>query len=169
MGLSLKEIKKLNKEKRFWAFVNQTNDCWIWISHLDRNGYGLIKWKHTNILAHRFSYELHNGEIPSGMFICHKCDNPSCVNPLHLYAGTAKTNAEDRTLRGRSDNRAGENNTQAKLTKEEVFAIRKEFSEGTTVIDLVLKYGMSKNHIYNLCRRGSELWTGKRKNVRPTK
>lgn len=69
--------------------------CWQWKGRKDRDGYGLM-WIRDVIKTHRFSYEYHKGPIPKEMIICHKCDNPSCVNPSHLYAGTLQDNAKDR-------------------------------------------------------------------------
>jgi len=91
-------------EDRFWAKVDKTNsadDCWEWIAgkHL---GYGRMNVKGTIMGSHRYSYQLHNGPIPAGLVVRHKCDNPSCVNPSHLELGTKADNNRDRHSRNRS-------------------------------------------------------------------
>jgi len=75
--------------------------CWIWIGRLDNGGYGVMSIEGENKYAHRISYELHNGPIPPGLFVCHHCDTPACINPKHLYAGTQADNMRDMAARGR--------------------------------------------------------------------
>lgn len=74
--------------------------------------------------THRWSYERFVGKIPSGLIVCHKCDNPSCVNPEHLFVGTHKDNAQDRNSKGRNADVSGEKNAAAKLSKNDVLEIR---------------------------------------------
>ena len=83
---------------RFFTKVQKATSCWIWTGHKLKKGYGLIsrgRRGESPIQAHRLSYELHIGEIPDGMCVLHKCDNPSCVNPEHLFLGTEKDNTLD--------------------------------------------------------------------------
>ena len=79
---------------------NPVSGCWDWVGHKRKGTYGDFKVKGKNIQAHRASYEVFIGVIPEDKLICHKCGNPSCVNPEHIYAGTHKENAQDRKLHG---------------------------------------------------------------------
>lgn len=97
--------------ERFWAKVNRTteNDCWTWTGGTRGDGerlYGKITVKGRALSAHRFSFELHNGPIPDapgahGSCVCHRCDNPLCVNPAHLFLGSHLVNMQDKKAKGR--------------------------------------------------------------------
>jgi hypothetical protein len=87
-------------KERFFKFVEKNKSCWNWKGRISK-GYGIFN--HSKLItAHRFSYILHNGNIPDKKIICHTCDNPKCVNPKHLYAGTHKDNTNDMLERGRA-------------------------------------------------------------------
>lgn len=103
--------------------VNKTDGCWEWTGSFSR-GYGRFALTHrSEIKAHRLSHILFIGEIPDGMFVCHKCDNKKCVNPDHLFAGTPKDNAQDMIKKGRKPSQKGSCHYQSKLTDEDVRAI----------------------------------------------
>lgn len=93
-------------EDRFWNLIVKTDSCWIWIGKKNVDGYGHIKTldRHT-VAAHRLSWEIHYGKIPEGMKVLHNCpdgDNPSCVNPKHLWLGTQADNMKDMASKGRA-------------------------------------------------------------------
>ena len=93
-------------EVRFWAKVDkgEPDECWNWMGAL--NNYGCARFwvsGSTVVYASRYSYELHNGAIPTGMQVCHHCDNPACVNPAHLWLGTNMDNVDDKMLKGRGN------------------------------------------------------------------
>lgn len=96
-------------ENRFWTKVDVRDGCWSWRAARNPKGYGVFSCEGRTVSAHRFSYELYNGPIPSGMVVRHKCDNPPCVNPDHLELGTQADNERDKINRGRYRNGATRN------------------------------------------------------------
>lgn len=132
--------------------------CHTWTGHQKPNGYGQAHIGKKPEYAHRLSWMIENGEIPQGSFVLHKCDNPLCVNPDHLFLGDAKTNAEDRSQKMRNNSASGTSHRsvtapeatpkgsahgRAKLTEESVAEIRSAFQDGVTKKDLATKYGVS--------------------------
>ena len=142
-------------EKRFWIRVDkQDGKCWVWKGSCDKFGYGWIAYaKHHTTRAHRVSWELHNGPIPIGNWVLHKCDNTSCVNPHHLYLGTPKENAQDRMRKNRSP--VGEQHPNSKLYREAIFDIRKS-PESTSV--LARKWGVNRATISRIRNKISWGW-----------
>lgn len=91
-----------NKElTRFWAKVEKRASCWTWTGATKQGGYGKVTLRQTQWLASRLSWVIHHGSIPDGMDICHHCDNPTCVNPKHLFLGTRRDNMQDAKRKGR--------------------------------------------------------------------
>lgn len=117
------------------------DDCIEWPMGRRRGGYGQININKRNRQAHRMAYEIAKGEIPAGLCVCHKCDNPPCVNPDHLFLGTNADNMRDKTLKGRQ--RRGEDVPTAKLTNKTVLLIRKARRDGGKVIDIGLQFGVN--------------------------
>lgn len=108
---------------RFWKQVQKENDCWLWTGA--RSGtYGHMRVSGKWDLVHRISWKLHNGDVPFGMWVLHRCDIRLCVRPDHLFLGTAQDNNDDMRAKGRSVSCVGEKNAQAKLTAQQVLSIR---------------------------------------------
>lgn len=122
-----------------------TSGCWLWLGSVDRRGYGYFKVKPKTAKAHRFSYEFHNSEIPLGMFVCHRCDVPGCVNPDHLFLGTALDNAQDRNTKGRQ--MKGVKSHSAKISDNNVIDIR---ADSRHVSEIAIQYGVSETQIYRI-------------------
>lgn len=145
--------------QRFWRNVNRLDDetaCWEWAKGKNRQGYGKFGMNNKNILAHRFIWIALHGPIPSHMRVCHHCDNPSCVNPAHLFLGTQSDNMNDMFSKGRAT-RKGEHNGRAKLTPFKVREIRTLYSEGgITQKQLAERFNIGKTQIGVIVRR--EQW-----------
>jgi len=150
-----KEVSRIlmkSLKERFWAKVDKKgpDECWEWRAG-KRRGYGAINEgaRSSRILsAHRVSWELENGPIPAGKFVCHHCDNPSCVNPAHLFLGTVADNQRDMANKGRSSR--GERRWSSKLSKQDVHGIRQMLGQDILGKVIAKKYGMSQAAISNI-------------------
>ena len=113
----------------FWNLVSKKSDteCWEWLGCKHDEGYGRFRSDGKFISAHKFSYALHFGDIPEGLCVCHKCDNPPCCNPNHFFLGTKKDNSNDRDVKGRNVNKRGEENGSSKLKEQQVLEIRASY------------------------------------------
>lgn len=156
-------------EQRFWEKVDKNGpipshcpelgQCWVW-THGCNEGYGIFYPKAgEKVYAPRFSYVLEHGEIPIGLHILHHCDNPPCVRPSHLYAGTTLDNARDMMSRGRwregdhSNLPRGINHRSAKLIESQVREIRKLNSEGIGLRRLSKMFKIAKRSVHKVIHR----------------
>ena len=130
--------------KRFWEKVNKSgvNKCWNWTASCDGKGYGQFSLNGKNHRAHRIAWEFCEGKIPDKLFVCHKCDNKKCVNPDHLFLGTALSNVQDMDKKGRriSVIRVEERHSMAKLTNFKVKVIKILLRDSKMKQNAIAKY-----------------------------
>lgn len=151
LTLSKKDMTRFNLKYKV-----MDNNCWEWISSKNRKGYGKFWLKTKPYYAHRISYLIYRGSLPYDLFVCHTCDNPSCVNPTHLYLGTAKDNYQDMKDKGRNINLKGSSNANSKLVESQVLKIRELYKTGKfTVRGLAKDYKVSHGKIVSIINRKS--------------
>jgi hypothetical protein len=149
------QIKFSESDKeRFWSKVKKSDDgCWTWTAAKDKDGYGLFWLNQAMVRAHRLSLLTKidpNGETDyNSLFACHKCDNPSCVNPDHIYFGSHTDNIADMVNRGRG--LSGERSPATSLTEKDVTQIRIMYFNGnTTSRKLAKQFGVGKSTILRI-------------------
>lgn len=130
---------------KFWSKVDKKISpigCWLWTGAVNKKGYGdfyLQRGKRIHVMAHRLSYEMSFGAIPHGLLACHRCDNPPCINPSHLFLGTHLDNVRDAVSKGRRQ--------ITLLDDSDIVAIR---SSEVTCANLALEYGVSLSSIHKI-------------------
>lgn len=145
----------MNTIDRFMAKVEKTDGCWFWTARKSPQGYGRFSLGGRNHIASRVVYELLVGAIPPDMHVLHRCDNPSCVNPSHLWLGTNTDNIADRMRKGRSRGFPGEANGNRRLTADDVRSIRREVADGARKADVARKFGVPRGHVGQIVSRAS--------------
>lgn len=135
---------------RFNAYIDKTPNekgCWVWVGSITYYGYARFHITRLNcVMASRYQYFLCYGNFTTALRVCHKCDNPRCVNPEHLFLGTDKDNMQDKKAKGRALN--GENIKQHKLTDDQIDEIRGLWLTGEyTQSQIGSKFGVDQSHI----------------------
>lgn len=140
--------------ERFWEKVNKTKTCWLWTGMTyfrKKINYGKMQICSVDRSTHRISWEIHNGRIPKGMCVLHKCDIPLCVRPDHLWLGTAAENCADRANKGRNNHASGERVKSSKLKKNQIPEIRSLYSSGRfTHQQIATRYNVNRKTIGNI-------------------
>lgn len=131
-------------ETRFWAKVKKTKTCWLWTAFKNKAGYGQFGFDRGLVLSHRFSWAIHRGQVPAGLFVLHKCDNPPCVRPSHLFLGNNRDNMDDMLKKGRSGR------GRAKLTMSEALEVRRLAYSGLLSRVIATAYGVSQPNVSSI-------------------
>lgn len=156
----------MTDEQRFWAKVNKDGPvvredlgpCWMWTASLRPNGYGQLKFAGSaGRKAHRVSWALAHGPVPDGSSVCHRCDNPACVRPSHLFLGTQTDNMRDKVIKGRNviSRLRGSDIGNSKLSPDDVMEIRRLRNvEGRRLAEIAGRFDISYGTV-------SEIATGR--------
>jgi hypothetical protein len=139
-------------ERRFWSKVEKGDGCWLWQASVrrrdGRNAYGQFFLDGRNVSAHRMALMFAGTILRDGDVVAHRCDNPQCVRPDHLFVTTNQGNTEDRHEKGRTA--AGVKNGNAKLSDRDVLRIREAYLQGTTKAQIARQWGISRTHANRL-------------------
>lgn len=155
-------------KEHFWSKVDKSGDCWLWSGCFDKKGYGRGAQVSTrrSMPAHRAAYLFHYGSLPEkGLCVCHHCDNPICVNPAHLFAGTQKDNSDDKIKKGRFDLSDPEKSKRAldnllnpltptppreKISYDQALEIIGMVKSGVKRKIISHKFGITRKHVYRI-------------------
>ena len=146
------------------ARLIRDGDCLVWTGARDRYGYGWFEFQGKTLRTHRIAWELANGPIPGGLWVCHHCDNPPCCNTAHLFIGTRRDNVLDMSAKGRhglqlrADKVRGSRNGAAVLSESKVLAIRAGLARGESLNRLAAQFGVGKTTIVRVRDRESWAW-----------
>ena len=144
--------------KPFWSQVAKGDGCWVWTGLKNGDGYGSVWFGKRMDGTHRVAWTLTNGPIPDGMMVLHRCDNPPCCRPDHLFLGTQADNVRDMHAKGRARKAHGSACGMSKLTEEQVSEIRHRYAAGdVSQTKLAAEYGVSQVMVSQIVRR--KTWT----------
>lgn len=158
-----------NAFDRFTSKISpQPSGCWHWTGTMNAYGYGMFSVGKRNYAAHRYAFQLANGIDPAGFCVCHRCDNPPCVNPAHLFLGTTQDNIADKLSKGRQRGPAagvehfsklrpegvkrGSQLPQARLSENDVRRIRELYSNGQTQTSIAAEFGICASNVGKIVR-----------------
>lgn len=150
---------RVESEEEFWALVDKrsSNECWPWKGFSNR-GYGRVTYNGKIWKAHRLAWVFVNGPISSpSIYCCHKCDNPPCVNPEHIFLGTAKDNVDDAIRKGRLFKAQGQSHGKAKLTDSQVMYIKRMLRYGGKSGAIARVFGVDRTAIKKI--KTGENWS----------
>jgi hypothetical protein len=136
--------------------VNESTGCWEWMKFREHNGYGRMRVNNKTQLCHRMSYEAFVGPIPDGLFVCHRCDNPPCCNPEHLFVGTNSDNQRDCVSKGRWTHPVdlrGTRHPLSKLNDDKVREIRRLCKNGISQSEVGRMFGVTQGAVWLIIHR----------------
>lgn len=142
----------LRTQRGFWEQVDKAGDCWIWTGRLDPDGYGKYRFRLKEIRAHRWAYEEAFGPL-GALFACHRCDNPPCVRPDHLFAGTGLDNTRDMIAKGRRHPTRPPIAKPKKVTPQIEARVLLLRQLGSTQVEIGRDVGLSQAYVSKLLRR----------------
>ena len=149
-----------SREERYWSKVEKRGpeDCWPWLAAHNLHGYATFRGGDGEQLAHRYGWRIAFGPIPSGLVICHTCDNPECQNPTHWFLGSPRDNNDDKMRKGRHvpGRSSGPMNGNAVLSEAAVGDIVRLYQEGHTQTDIGVRFGVNARTIGKIVR--GERW-----------
>ena len=144
-------------KKSFEKHVIRQEGCWGWKGPIAKNGYPVMSCRRTigPDRGHKASWIIHHGLVPKGKHVCHRCDNPICTNPDHLWVGTPKENNDDKIAKGRDNwvrppHKVGAANGASKLTEDKVKEIKILLEKGLASRDIGARYDISKTHVLRI-------------------
>lgn len=142
-----------NTPQDVWKRIDRRGDdeCWPFVGAVNTYGYGQFALDGKQVLAHRLAYALTTGIEPGALLACHTCDNPRCCNPAHIFLGTVADNTRDAVAKRRHAH--GETSGTAKLSAEDVTAIRAWFREGKSFVWLARRFRVTPENVSYICRR----------------
>jgi hypothetical protein len=140
-------------EDRFmkYIFIDTNSGCWLWTGNVDHYGYGRLGYKMKSYRASRAAMLIFNGKDPGKLFVCHKCDNPLCANPEHLFLGTQKDNMQD--CKNKKRQNAGSKNGSAKLQESDIPKIFEMAKSGATHLEISKVFSVSRSNIGSILNK----------------
>ena len=139
--------------QRFFSKIKyDSSGCWLWTGAKGTHGYGGF-WCKRPILPHRWSFAYFKDDIPEGVYVCHSCDVPLCVNPFHLFLGTQKENIQDSEKKGRMSHPLGEDHPGSKLTEVDVIKIRRRAALGESLSDIAEDFSVTRGNVRGIVLR----------------
>lgn len=145
--------------EKLWTYTmpEPNTGCWIWFGASTPLGYGKVRYKGGVRIAHRVSYMVYRGDFDPKLCVCHKCDNPFCINPDHLFLGTMKDNTQDMIRKGRKNPCLGSNHKTSKLSVEQVLEIKKLIQDRPISLNKIAKlFGVTHSTITAI--RDNKIW-----------
>lgn len=154
-------LTNLTPEVRFFAKVNKDGPvhpvlgsrCWLWTGHKTALGYGRVGLNKTTMPATHAAWFFEHGEYPSPLWALHKCDNPPCVNPEHLFLGTVQDNTADMDRKGRRVSTPGEASPHARITERDVRVIRELSAQGISKAEIGRRFRLCASHVGKIVER----------------
>jgi hypothetical protein len=140
-------------EDRFWSKVDKSGECWVWTGCRTRSGYGRFNFRGRVLNAQRACWEIVHGPVAAELFVCHRCDNPPCVNPAHLFLGTPADNVADKIAKGRAADVRGARHPRARLNRSIIESIRAAALAGSPPRRVAAQFGVSPSTV-DRARRG---------------